>query len=103
MGAEQNETDALVPASRVYQGVIGPTGPAPLVPTGVKIRHGVLVQWATGTAWVGGTGVGTGMGHQLGPSGALVDGAFHQVFVKANNVRSVSVNATQGVVRWIAS
>lgn len=106
MAQNQRVTDEAAPARVVRHGSLGPTGPAPLVPSGAAahaIKQGVLVQWATGIAYVGGTGIGTGMGHQLGPSGALADGSFHQVFVRADSLRNVWINAPAGMVRWIAT
>lgn len=107
MGAEQKKLDAISPASRIRSGTLGPTGPAPLVPSGVgsglgtKTPHSVLVQWATGTAWVGGTGIATGGGYQLGPSGLLAVGN-QEVRIRVTDLSKVWVHATQGVVRWIA-
>ena len=41
----------------VLAGILGPTGPCPLVPTGMHLYQGLHIRCVTGTAFLGATGL----------------------------------------------
>jgi hypothetical protein len=103
MSDSQAIIDAQKAAGAITHGQLGPTGSAPLVPTGYTIKHGVRVQLVTGCAWIGGTGVGTGMGYQLGGTGIATGFAAQEIYLRVDNPRKIGVHATQGIIRWTAT
>ena len=110
MGDREKELNAITPARFPRSGQLGPTGPAPLLPSGggsglgTKIRHSVLVQCVTGTAWIGQTGLATGAGYQLGPVLSSTGYGLEDqtVRVHVDDLSRVWVHTTQGMVKWIA-
>ncbi len=88
-------------------GVLGPTGPIPVLPSGgsgiklVHAYHGMWLKATTGIAYVGGStgGASAGVGFPIAATGA---GAGDTLFLPFPNPREVYVLVTAGSqVRWL--